>query len=46
MSSRADLVQVILRLSSCRNLEEIIAVLRDSVRDLTGADGGDRGAAG
>ena len=39
MIPRHDLIQVILRLSTSRTLEQIIEVLRVSTRELTGADG-------
>lgn len=39
MSTHLDLVHVVLKLSSCRSLEQIIAVLRESARDITGAHG-------
>jgi signal transduction histidine kinase/ActR/RegA family two-component response regulator len=34
-----DLVQVVLRLSSCHDLAAVVAVLRAAARELTGADG-------
>ena len=39
MSPRLDVVQVVLRLSSCRTLDEIVQVLRDAARTLAGSDG-------
>lgn len=39
MIARHDLVQVVLKLSQCRSLDQIVGVLRDTTRELTGADG-------
>src|ERR1700744_4827673 len=39
MQARPDLVQVILRLSACRAIDDVIRVLRECTRDLVGADG-------
>ncbi len=37
--ARADLVEVVQRLSVCRDQSAVMAVLRQAARDLTGADG-------
>ncbi len=39
MTQQADLIRVVQRLSFCRDMEGVMAVLRDSARELTGADG-------
>lgn len=39
MLENRGLVQVVLQLSRCRGLDEIVQVLRDNTRDLIGADG-------
>jgi signal transduction histidine kinase len=39
MTLQADLIRVVQRLSFCRDMESVMAVLRESARELTGADG-------
>jgi CheY-like chemotaxis protein len=39
MALQPGLIQLVQRLSFCRDSEEVMAVLRDSARHLTGADG-------
>jgi len=39
MALQTELIRVVQRLSFCRDMESIMAVLRDCARELTGADG-------
>jgi two-component system CheB/CheR fusion protein len=39
MPAQTELIRIILQLSQCKSLDEIVKVLRDSTRDLVGADG-------
>jgi len=39
MALQTELIRVVQRLSFCRDLEGVMGVLRDCVRELTGADG-------